>query len=77
MTLSNGFFDVPAGKVAAVVTYLEMLQKPPPRQGSSSDSWRLEPANFPDLDKYRALFRHVGQDWLWEQIIPALRHGRE
>lgn len=65
MTLSNGFFDVPAGKVAAVVTYLEMLQKPPPRQGSSSDSWRLEPVNFPDLDKYRALFRLVGQDWLW------------
>lgn len=65
MPLPNGFFNVPPGKVAAVVTYLEMLKKPSLRQGPSQDSWRLEHANFPDLHQYRALFRLVGQDWLW------------
>ena len=65
MTLPNGFHPVPPGKIAAVVTYLQMLQRPPPRPGPSRKSWRLEATKFPNLDDYRALFRRVGQDWLW------------
>ena len=65
MTLPNGFHPVPPGKIAAVVTHLQMLQRPPARPAPSRKSWRLEPVKFPNLDDYRALFRRVGQDWLW------------
>ena len=65
MILPDDFFDVPSGKVAAVVTYLQMFQRPPARPGPSQESWTLKEAEFSDLDEYRALFRQVGQDWLW------------
>ena len=65
MILPDDFFDVPPGKVAAVVTYLQMFQRPPARPGPCEESWTLERAEFSDLDEYRALFRQVGQDWLW------------
>jgi GNAT superfamily N-acetyltransferase len=54
---------VPAGYLAAVVTYLEMLEPPaslPPP--SPLSLWKLEP---PDLNEYRHLFRLVGARWLW------------
>ena len=65
MSLSNGFFDIPQGKVAAVVTYLQMFQRPPARPGSSEESWSLQMADFSGLEDYRLFFRRVGQDWLW------------
>ena len=63
--MSDGFFDVPAGKVAAVVTYLQMFQRPPTRPGPSAQSWALKKAEFCSTKDYRLLFRRVGQDWLW------------
>lgn len=63
--MSDGFFDVPTGKVAAVVTYLQMFERPPARPGPSEESWTLEKAEFSNLGEYRRFFRRVGQDWLW------------
>ncbi len=63
--MPDDFFDVPPGKVAAVITYLQMVQRPPARPGPSQESWTLKEAEFSNLDEYRALFRQVGQDWLW------------
>ena len=65
MNLSNGFFGIPPGKVAAVVTYLQMFQRPTGRPGPSKESWTLAKAEFPNLEEYRRHFRNVGQDWLW------------
>lgn len=59
----NGYTDLPPGKIATVVTYLEMRKEPPTKPVASPD-WRLERLG-PDLDRYRALFRRVGEDWLW------------
>jgi len=61
----NGYTDVPDGKIAFVVTYLEMLQAPekplaPPRPDLVLERWTA-----PDLEEYRALFRKVGGDWIW------------
>ena len=61
----DGFFDIPPGKVAAVVTYLQMFQPPPTRPGPFDESWILKRAEFPSLEDYRLFFRQVGQDWLW------------
>lgn len=54
---------VPDGELAAVVTFLEM-RKPPQVQVPASDL-SLRPIPNPDVDRYRQLFRMIGQDWLW------------
>lgn len=35
MIVSDGYSDVPAGKIAAVVTHLEMTERPPLRPDPS------------------------------------------
>lgn len=55
--------NLPAGELAAVVTFLEMRQRPsltPPRS-----PLRLRKIDQPDLAWYRALFRRIGAPWLW------------
>ena len=65
MRLGDGYFDVPAGKIAAIVTSLVMTAPPPHRPERSSAAWRLERIRHPEPDWYRALFRRVGSQWLW------------
>ena len=63
--LADGYHDVPPGKVAAVVTSLEMFEKPPLRAEAPDAPWTLRRLAAPDLAGYRALYRSVGGDWLW------------
>ncbi|WP_366555763.1 GNAT family N-acetyltransferase [Aquibaculum sediminis] len=72
MSLSDGFHDIPAGKIAAVVTYLEMRARPEPRPEPTPAPWHLRRVAQPDGDWYRALYRRVGEDWLWfsRLVIP-------
>ena len=59
----NGYTEVPAGKIATIVTYLEMSTRPRlgrlPPQGLGLDRITA------DLERYRALFRAVGEPWMW------------
>ena len=55
---------VPPGELAAVVTYLEMRERPRPVPLPSSPL-RLERWRAPALGRYRTLFRRVGAPWLW------------
>lgn len=55
---------LPEGHVGAVVTYLEMTERPAPRPVPAS-KLRLERWLAPDPERYRALFRKVGARWLW------------
>jgi GNAT superfamily N-acetyltransferase len=63
--LSDGYTDVPEGKIAAVVTSLEMLAPPRPRPDPPEAPWTLRRVVDPDLNWFRDLYRRVGQDWLW------------
>lgn len=55
---------VPPGQIATVVTSLEMLAPPKPQPASHSPLQLVRwPAPAPA--KYRALFRRVGEPWLW------------
>ena len=64
--LTNGFHDVPPGKVAAVVTHLEMRARPGARPAPGAAAWPIRRVEAPALDWYRDLFLRVGgQDWLW------------
>lgn len=66
MALSDGFHDVPPGKLATVVTYLEMRAPAPLRPVPAPDGVTLRPVTDPDIAWYRDLFNRVGgQDWLW------------
>jgi RimJ/RimL family protein N-acetyltransferase len=58
----NGYTDVPPGKVATIVTFLEMRARPRLKR-RPKPPYALEPIK--DLARYRALFRAVGEPWLW------------
>ncbi|MCK1421440.1 GNAT family N-acetyltransferase [Bradyrhizobium sp. 180] len=64
MMISDGYSDVPAGKIAAVVTHLEMTA-PPERRDDPPGAWTLRKVDTPALAWYRDLFRRVGEEWLW------------
>lgn len=65
MQIPNGYHDLPPGKIASIVTYLEMTEPPadlamPPPAGMQLRKWPT-----PDLAWYRDLFRSIGEPWLW------------
>jgi len=66
--IPDGYTDLAPGKIASVVTYLEMLTRPPlvdvPMIGKRS-GLHLRQVQNADLDWYRALYRRVGAPWLW------------
>ena len=61
----DGYTDVPPGKIAAVVTYLEMRAPPALPSAPPPPDFRVRRVLQPDLDWYRALYRAVGENWLW------------
>jgi len=71
MTLTN----VPKGHVATIVTHLEMLEAPILAETESSLSMIYWPN--PDVDQYLALFRKVGEPWLWISRLLMNRHELE
>lgn len=66
MSNTSVFTDVPAGKIAAVVTFLEMHTRPnvvaPAVSPSGGTLYRVE---SPKTDWYRELYRRIGTDLLW------------
>ena len=64
MLLPDGHSDVPAGKIAAVVTHLEMTARAAPRPDPAG-AWSLRQVETPPLDWFRNLYRRVGEQWLW------------
>lgn len=64
MIVSDGYSDVPAGKIAAVVTHLEMTE-PPAAVADPAGAWGLRKVETPGLDWFRDLYRRVGEQWLW------------
>lgn len=59
-----GLIPVAPDEVATVVTTLEMRGRPPLRPAPPSPL-RLARWREPEPAKYRALFRRVGEPWLW------------
>lgn len=55
---------VPDDQIATVVTHLEMRERPRPAPIPPAPL-RLVPWKAPTTDAYRALFRRVGEPWLW------------
>lgn len=65
-TLSVGYSPVPPGHLAAVVTHLEMRARPEGRPVRPlPPGMELVRLIQPDVEAYRALYRTIGEDWLW------------
>ncbi|MET0527407.1 MAG: GNAT family N-acetyltransferase [Microvirga sp.] len=60
----DGYTDLPPGKVAAIVTYLEMHDPPRLSNVSAPAGWTLQSIGA-DVDRYRTLYRRIGEPWLW------------
>lgn len=62
--LPDGYTDVPPGKIASVVTFLEMRDRPTlaPRQADGMELVRLGPA---DATRYKRIYRQIGERWFW------------
>lgn len=65
LPLPDGIHDLPPGKLAAIVTYLEMFARPAARPVVAQPGLELIHHPAPQPDWYRALYRKVGEDWLW------------
>lgn len=67
--IDDGLHDVPPGKLAMVVTHLEMRTPPANLPDASALPALPEGVHFDkmpaDVARYRALFDKVGRDWLW------------
>jgi GNAT superfamily N-acetyltransferase len=61
--IPDGYTDLPLGKIAAVVTYLEMRSRP--ACAEISNELTLQRVLNPDLQWYRGVFLRVGGPWLW------------
>ena len=76
--LPVGYHPLPAGHLANVVTCLEMTERPalrpaPKRRLQRSSAWGPT-----DTDRFRALFRAIGQDIMWfsRLFLPEEKLGR-
>ncbi|MGL4441673.1 MAG: GNAT family N-acetyltransferase [Bosea sp. (in: a-proteobacteria)] len=62
----DGYTDVPHGKMATVVSYLEMLSPPAPKADPPSISkMSVEPIKRDDTDRYLRIYRTLGERWMW------------
>lgn len=65
MTLRDGKHAVPAGKLAAVVTSLDMVSPPATPTVAAPQGATLDRITQPDSAWYLSLFRAIGAPWLW------------
>jgi GNAT superfamily N-acetyltransferase len=65
MKIQDGLFDVPSGKVATIVTSLEMLAKPPFAPNDKHPDWVVRHMQNPQTDWYREIYARIGAEWLW------------
>lgn len=63
--LADGYHPLAPGKIAAVVTSLEMRRRPPERPTPTPAGWRVRRQADPTAAWYRPLHRRIGRDWLW------------
>lgn len=63
--MRDGYTELPPGKLAAVVTYLEMRTPPAPSPAARRPEFSIRQVLRPELDWYRQLYREIGAPWLW------------
>lgn len=65
LSLKDGIYDIPNNKLVNVITCLEMVQRPTNQKMPFPSEYCLEPILASEIDQYRALYKSIGEDWLW------------
>ena len=73
--------SVPSHMIATIVTSLEMRERPKPRMLPAAP-FRLARWKQPGAAKYQALFRRVGEPWMWfsrlvmaeDELLATIHH---
>jgi GNAT superfamily N-acetyltransferase len=64
--LPLGYSNAAPGHVVSVITSLEMRERPSSLPNAHlPNGITLDALHRPDIAAYRALFRKIGEDWLW------------
>jgi GNAT superfamily N-acetyltransferase len=69
MMIPDGYHSLAPGKVASVVTYVQMTARPAWIDETFAGDLQL--MDVSDLDAYRAVFRRIGENWLWFSRLRA------
>jgi GNAT superfamily N-acetyltransferase len=72
-TLVDGYHPLAPGKIATLVTYLEMTEPPPRRTAGPPPGWALQRVERWDLDAFVALYKAIGWEWLWSSRLLVSR----
>jgi GNAT superfamily N-acetyltransferase len=78
----DGYTDLPPGKIANVVTYLETFAKPPRLAEPARPDLVFRRVAAPDVAWYRETIRTIGEEWLWysplvmpeDRLAAIIRH---
>lgn len=67
LTISlTGTTDLPPGKIAAIVTSLEMLAPPPAKSDPpGTEAFALQRLDGSETGRYLAIYRVLGERWMW------------
>ena len=65
LNLPDGYYELPKGKLANLVTCLEMSAKPPAKDTCLPDGFSLRRFSSADLATFRTLFKAIGEDLMW------------
>ena len=71
----DGYTDLPPGRIANIVTYLEMFAPPSPLSEPDRPDLVFRRVPDPDVGWYKATIRSIGEDWLWFSplVMPEAR----
>jgi GNAT superfamily N-acetyltransferase len=75
--ITDGIHHLPPGKIAAIVTYLEMTRQPEAFDMAGRQGLDVTRMHNPSVEWYRQLFALVGQDWLWFSRLSMTRDALE
>jgi GNAT superfamily N-acetyltransferase len=65
LDLPNGYYDLPPGKLANIVTCLEMRMRPQQQNPVWPEGYNLQRINPDDTKFYVNLFQNIGRNLMW------------
>jgi GNAT superfamily N-acetyltransferase len=67
--LADGYHPIAPGKLATLVTYLEMTARPDRPARPAPAGFTLEAVPVWPVDDYKALYKEIGWEWLWSSRL--------
>lgn len=67
--VADGYHPIPPGKLATVVTYLEMTRRPDRAPRPAPEGYTLEAVTAWPTAAYKALYTEIGWEWMWSSRL--------